>query len=286
MLQSITLITNNRHYHSNNMTIMHSTLSSTVTTGSIAGCVSNSSSCAPNNKPIISLLSSTMMNNSPSKKRQRVSSTQKENILTMLRTIHPTDYTKAAFKANGCKDLDAITTQCIKRFQSTPTPQQLEAYSTDILIAVRSNNVEKARQLYADGSYNGTNACNKFQESILHIACRRGSLPMVQFLINEVGLKVNEIRDDYHRTPLHDAFWTTSASPDVIDFLLQQSNVVELLLLKDVRGYTPLDYARSEHRSKWLHFLWQRKHILRSSTEDNDSEEEQPQNKRQRILSQ
>ena len=265
------------------MAIMHS--SSTVTTGSIAGCVSNSSSCLSSpSKPIIALLSST----SSSKKRQRVSSTQKENILTMLRTIHPTDYTKAAFKANGCKDLEAITTQCIQRFQSTPTPQQLEAYSTDILIAVRSNNVEKARQLYADGSYNGTNACNKFQESILHIACRRGSLPMVQFLINEVGLKVNEIRDDYHRTPLHDAFWTTSASPDVIDFLLQQSNVVELLLLKDVRGYTPLDYARSEHRSKWLHFLWQRKHILRSSTSKSTEEpaEELQQNKRQRILSQ
>ncbi|OEU06951.1 ankyrin [Fragilariopsis cylindrus CCMP1102] len=285
MLQSISLLSNNRHYHSNNMAIMHS--SSTVTTGSIAGCVSNSSSCLSSpSKPIIALLSSTS-----SKKRQRVSSTQKENILTMLRTIHPTDYTKAAFKANGCKDLDAITTQCIKRFQSTPTPQQLEAYSTDILLAVRSNNVEKARQLYADGSYNGTNACNKFQESILHIACRRGSLPMVQFLINEVGLKVNEIRDDYHRTPLHDAFWTTSASPDVIDFLLQSDpNVVELLLLKDVRGYTPLDYARSEHRSKWLHFLWQRKHILRASTsvtEDSTEEQQsQQQNKRQRILSQ
>lgn len=233
-----------------------------------------------------------MNNSTSSKKRQRVSSTEKDTILTMLRTIHPTDYAKAAFKANGCKDLEAITTQCIKRFEKSPTPQQLEAYSTDILLAVRSNNVEKARQLYEDGSYNGTNACNKFNESILHIACRRGSLQMVQFLINEVGLKVNEIRDDYHRTPLHDAFWTTSASPDVIDFLLQQSNVVELLLLKDVRGYTPLDYARSEHRSKWLHFLWQRKHILRStsttlSTEDIDStEEEQQQNKRQRILSQ
>ena len=31
--------------------------------------------------------------------------------------------------------------------------------------------------------------------------------------------------------------------------------MVQLLLLKDVRGYTPLDYARSEDRGKWLRFF-------------------------------
>jgi ankyrin repeat protein len=273
MLQSISLLSN--HHNHNNMAIMHSTHSSTLTTGSIAGCVSNNS-LSPNT-PLnsisnIVLLSSTM-NSSSSKKRQRVSLTEKDNIINMLRTIHPTDYAKAAFKANGCTDFDAVTKQCLTRFITKPTKEMLDAYSTsDILTAVRSNNVNKARQLYQDGLYNGSNACNRFGESILHIACRRGNLEMVQFLVEEVGLKVHEIRDDYHRTPLHDAFWTTEASPKVIDFLLKQPYVVELLLLKDVRGYTPLDYARSEHRSKWLHFLWQRKNILRPSI---DSEEQQ-----------
>jgi hypothetical protein len=92
-------------------------------------------------------------------------------------------------------------------------------------------------------------------------------------------LDTDTIRDDYNRTPLHDAFWTTtsadinnSSSYDVIDFLLtSQPNVVELLLLKDVRGYTPLDYARSEHRTKWLHFLWKRKNILRVSSSSSSS---------------
>ena len=117
-------------------------------------------------------------------------------------------------------------------------------------------------------------------KSILHIACRRGNINMIKFLINEVGLRLDTdtIRDDYNRTPLHDAFWTTtsadinSSSYDVIDFLLtSQPNVVELLLLKDVRGYTPLDYARSEHRTKWLHFLWKRKNILRVSSSSSSS---------------
>lgn len=193
------------------------------------------------------------------------------NLKNMLRTIHPTDYTKAAFKANTGYKFDdiaieeMITKQCLTRFIEKPTKEMLDAYQTEIVMAVRNNNVSKARQLYHDGIFN-CNACNKFGESILHIACRRGHLEMVQFLIVNVGLKVEEIRDDYHRTPLHDAFWTSTASYDVVDFLLKQPYVVDLLLVKDVRGYTPLDYARSEHRGKWLHFLWKRKSILRPTT--------------------
>ena len=199
-------------------------------------------------------------NASPSKKRER----SKAAVFQMLRTIHPTDYAKAAFKANGCADFEAINQTSLSRFQS-PTPEMIDAYGTEILMAVRNNNVDKARQLFQDGQFN-CNACNRFSESILHIACRRGNLAMVQFLIDEVGLKVNEIRDDYHRTPLHDAFWTSKASYDVVDFLLKQPHVVELLLLKDIRGCTPLDYARAEDRGKWLRFLWERKSILRTTT--------------------
>lgn len=88
---------------------------------------------------------------------------------------------------------------------------------------------------------------------------------MVKFLLEEVGLKVDTIRDDYHRTPLHDAFWTPTASYEVVDLLLQQPNVAELLLLPDKRGFTPLSYARKEDHGKWLRFLWERKSILRTS---------------------
>mmetsp|Transcript_19492 Transcript_19492/g.22318 ORF Transcript_19492/g.22318 Transcript_19492/m.22318 type:complete len:293 (+) Transcript_19492:171-1049(+) len=198
-------------------------------------------------------------NASPSKKRERT----KAAVFQMLRTIHPTDYARAAFKANGCADFEAINHTSLSQFQA-PTPEMIDAYGTDIVMAVRNNNVEKARQLFHDGAFD-CNACNRFSESILHIACRRGNFAMVQFLITEVGLKVHEIRDDYHRTPLHDAFWTSTASYDVVDFLLQQPHVVELLLLKDIRGCTPLDYARAEDRGKWLRFLWERKAILRTT---------------------
>merc|ERR1740138_1369274 len=130
----------------------------------------------------------------------------------------------------------------------------IEEYGTEIVTAVRSNDVHRARQLYQNGTFQ-YNTCNRFGESILHIACRRGHLGMVQFLIEEVGLKVDTIRDDYHRTPLHDAFWTHTANYDV----------VELLLLPDKRGFTPLAYARAEHHQNWLRFLWERKSILRTT---------------------
>jgi ankyrin repeat protein len=250
---------------------MHSTLSSTVTTGSIAGCVTSSSSSssqsAINSISNIVLLTSSMnsMLSSNKKRQRRVSLTEKDNIINMLRTLHPTDYATAAFKANGFKDIDTITKQSLTRFNKVPTQEMLDAYGTEILIAVRTNNLSKARQLYKEGKFN-CNACNRFGESILHIACRRGNFEMVQFLIDDVGLKVDEIRDDYHRTPLHDAFWTTTASYDVVDLLLKQPHVPELLLLKDIRGYTPLDYARSEHRGNWLRFLWERRSILRPTS--------------------
>jgi len=217
-----------------------------------------------------SVTSSTSIDSSnSSKKRQRSSSicspsSEHDNgdVMTQLQNIHPKDYVKSAFAANGydvVKQVE-ITTHCIERFQ-TPTSAQLEQYSTDILLAVRNNDLPKAKSLYEEGKFN-SNACNRFGESILHIACRRGHLAMVQFFIEEVGMKVHEIRDDYHRTPLHDAFWTSKASPQVIAYLFKQPNVIELLLLQDKRGYTPLDYARSEDRSKWLYFLWERKHLL------------------------
>jgi hypothetical protein len=222
---------------------------------------------------------------SPTNKAATASATATTNVISssniddiqrkrkMLQSIHPTDYAKAGFKANGYKDFDIIIQDSIKRFMIKPTQEMIDAYSTDIVTAVRTNNVDKARELYnKDGTTGsskfkyGCNACNRFGESILHIACRRGHMDMVKFLIEEVGLRIDTIRDDYHRTPLHDAFWTPIASYDVVDFLLRQPNVVQLLLLKDVRGYTPLDYARSEDRGKWLRFLWERKYILRPTS--------------------
>jgi len=219
---------------------------------------------------VVSSASLSISSISCSKKRPRTSllssssyTEVNEDTINLLRSINPTDYVRAGFKANGFDDIAAIVNDSESRFLP-PTASMLEAYNTEILDAVRSNNLERAKCLYRDGKFkHGCNACNRFGESILHIACRRGHLEMVRFLVEEVGLSCITIRDDYHRTPLHDAFWTSKASPDVVAFLLKQPYVTELLLCKDKRGFTPLDYSRGEDRGKWLRFLWERRSELR-----------------------
>ena len=76
-------------------------------------------------------------------------------------------------------------------------------------------------------------ACNKFGESILHLACRRGHLPTIAFLL-AAGANV-AISDDFGRTPLHDCCWT-SEKPcfEVIRLLLDRD--LGLLRVVDRRG--------------------------------------------------
>ena len=237
--------------------------------------ITSESSAGVHKKPIISAF----VTSSLSKKRGRTSvssafsSHSANETIELLQNIHPSDYARAAFKANGFGDFDSIASDCDSRVLP-PTASMLEAYSTEIVQEVRNNNLEGAKKLYEEGRFQqGCNACNRFGESILHIACRRGHLEMVKFLVGEVGLSITGIRDDYKRTPLHDAFWTSKASPDVIDYLLNQPNVTELLLCKDQRGFTPLDYSRGEDRGKWLRFLWERRDELRPSKVDEEDDD-------------
>ena len=225
-------------------------------------------SATAHHKPAISVIPSSTLS---SKKRPRASFTlctdaQKQSTIDIMSKIHPSEYARAAFKANGFGDPAAIAKDSEARFLP-PTAAMLEAYNTSIVQEVRNNNLEGVKELYNDGIFQyGVNACNRFGESILHISCRRGHLEMVKFLVDEAGLNCAQIRDDYNRTPLHDAFWTSSASPDVIDYLLEQPYVTELLVAKDKRGFTPLDYSRGEDRGKWLRFLWERRHRLKPAT--------------------
>jgi len=220
-----------------------------------------------------------------SKKRPRPASAAAassiEAKMEIIDNLHPTDYVKAAFRANGFCNFDQIVADCAGRV-TAPTQAMIDAYNTEVLDAVRNNDLEKAKKLYKEGVFpHGCNACNRFGESILHIACRRGHLGMVKFLVEEVGLSITTIRDDYERTPLHDAFWTSNASYEVVDFLLSQPNVTELLLCRDKRGFTPMDYSRGEDRSKWLGFLWKRRAQLKPLC---DADEIYSPSKRQRII--
>lgn len=192
----------------------------------------------------------------PTKKRKR---TVVKNI-----AIKPADYARSAFKANGC-DIQSMKKDA-ESFFVKPTQEMIDTYKPEILNAVRKNDLQKVKELYKSGTLT-TNCCNKFGESLLHLSCRRGYTSIVRYLLEEVKVNAN-MRDDYNRTPLHDACWTTEPVFDLVDLLIQK--VPHQLIMEDVRGFTPFDYVRAEHRGRWLRFLWERKAALRPLESEDD----------------
>ena len=138
-----------------------------------------------------------------------------------------------------------------------PTPEQIEAYSNDALSAVRTSDVDSLRQLHLAG--HSLECCNRFGESLLHVACRRSSAEIVSFLLNEAKVSPR-IRDDYGRTPLHDACWRGNPEYEIVELLL--SVEPRLAFVKDVRGHKPFQYARREHWSGWRKFIDQKRELI------------------------
>jgi len=105
---------------------------------------------------------------------------------------------------------------------------------------------------------------NRFGESLMHLACRRGRTEMVRFMVEELpgGSQMLSITDDCNKTPLHDACWTPSPNFELVELILEHAP--EQLLMKDIRGNTPFDYVRKDDYSLWLRFLWDRRSNLGS----------------------
>ena len=139
-----------------------------------------------------------------------------------------------------------------------PSQENIDAYSLDAVKAIRDRNISKLREMIEEGT--SLNACNRFGESLMHMACRRGDEEIVRLLLLEGNVRL-DLRDDFGRTPLHDACWTSKPNFVVLDLLLKVCPP-ELLLAEDVRGHTPFHYARREHWDGWLDFLKERQDKL------------------------
>jgi ankyrin repeat protein len=151
----------------------------------------------------------------------------------------------------------------LEHFFHTYSDGEKEAYGMEVTTAVRSLDVEKMHELLEQGQ---TFQCsNRFGESLIHIACRRGSFEVVKFLIEEAKVTV-AVQDDFGRTPLHDAFWTALPNPEVVDLLIKECP--SLLFISDVRGFTPLQYARTEHNLSWKTFLIERESSILKGLDD------------------
>ena len=136
-------------------------------------------------------------------------------------------------------------------FFTPVTEEQMEAYSMDVVMATRNNDIATLRKLSAQGK---TLDCfNRFGESLLHLACRRGCNEIVEFLLEQPGVCLR-IVDDCGRTPLHDACWNASPQLDICKRILEEEPA--LFLITDKRGYTPFQYARDQHWHIWRQFLF------------------------------
>ena len=173
---------------------------------------------------------------------------------------NPVDFLKTLFSHN--ETTRAWMEQQQKRSQdysfSKPSPEELANYDLAVVKAVRERNLTRVQSMFQEG--HKFDACNRFGESLIHMACRRGDRDMVAFLLDDA--RVNpDVCDDFGRRPLHDALWTSQPSLDVVGFLLKKVPP-SMFLAEDVRGHTPFHYARREHWPSWVAFLRENAHIL------------------------
>lgn len=164
---------------------------------------------------------------------------------------HPVAFLKDAFARNqfGATLLGDPATNYPSFHR--PTQEATDAYDLNVVQAIRHNDIERLRSMLREGK--SFNACNRFGESLIHMVCRRGNIPMATFLIKEACVDV-DVRDDFGRSPMHDACWTSKPNVAIMD-LLVNSVSPEMLLAEDVRGHTPFDYARKEHYEEWCEYL-------------------------------
>lgn len=186
----------------------------------------------------------------------------KQNSKTEIQMIepfenkNPVDLVRDIITSHGYKS-DIIPSLSVEKFFEEITSEHIQGYDTDMTDAIRSENVPRLRQLRAEGRQ--MQCCNRFGESTMHMACRRGSYPVVRFLMEECGCSIR-LRDDFGRTPLHDACWTVQIEFEVMKMLIQAEP--HMLLTSDKRGHTPLDYVRREDWSAWCGFFLDNRELL------------------------
>lgn len=134
---------------------------------------------------------------------------------------------------------------------TNPSSHQVEIYDFDVAKAIRSHNVDQLRDYLDEGrSFEG---CNRNGESHLHLACRRGDVETVEFLILEACVETT-VRDSMGRTALHDACWRPTPDLLLMETLIKLVSP-ELLVAQDCRGHSCFDYIRRDDNTTWMTFI-------------------------------
>lgn len=147
------------------------------------------------------------------------------------------------------------------------TQNNINSYTNDVVKAICESDITTLKEMMLATTINDNKlqCCNRFGESALHLACRRGLVDVVTFMIEEANVSIRCI-DDVGRNPLHDACWNREPVWDIMDMLVKKDPI--LLFLADRRGFTPFQYARKEHWHLWRQFLFRRRECFRMHKHD------------------
>ena len=173
--------------------------------------------------------------------------------------VKPDDRLQAILKAdtNNPRSVEYRPYTQVQDFFLEVQPQHVAAFDANIIQAVRGKNVAAIQALHQQGKL--LQCCNKFGESIVHMACRQSSAEVLECLMT-LGKVSIRVCCDSGRTPLHDACWTTDPNFDIILLLLKECP--DLLRIQDKRGFTPLSYVPCGQWARWGNFLEEHKDLL------------------------
>lgn len=171
--------------------------------------------------------------------------------------VSPDEYLLMLTKAQLGIDLEAKPALSLDSFFVQVTEEQMAAYTMEAVTAVRNNDLERLKELHAEGQ--ALDCFNRFGESLLNMACRRGFESIALYLLESDRVDVR-ISDDGGRTPLHDACWNPTPQLRICQGLIERDPA--LLLVADRRGCTAFQYARKEHWDQWRKFLYDNRECL------------------------
>ncbi|CAM9545559.1 unnamed protein product [Sphacelaria rigidula] len=142
-------------------------------------------------------------------------------------------------------------------FHRPPAPEQVAAYDKAMLGAVLDEDETMLEGMRSSGRR--MDACNRFGDSVLHMACRRGRVRSLRYLVRVCGRSGLELTDDFGRTVMHDACWTSTPRFDVASIVLDSDT--RLLRILDKRGSSPLQYVPRAQWPQWCAFFESRKEL-------------------------
>lgn len=180
----------------------------------------------------------------------------------------PSDYWKSLLNEWNIPILDTVGIEQDENAEKNvdfleTTSERVEAYqSIELLTAVRRRDMNTLKRIALEKRSRGEtmNACNRFGESILHLACRKGSLDVVELLVGSDCDCSLLVRDDYGRTVLHDACWTINPPWELLKLILKKAPA--LWRVSDIRGHLAIQYVPKSAWPQWSAFLSKNKGLL------------------------